>query len=268
MKLRTVPISKIQVPDVRVTAVYDDETRELLRGTVEKLGILSPVILVQAEEGYQLVDGLHRLQEAQRLGETTLQAVVYEGDQSEALMLNLLMNRVRGKTKASEELAVVRELADKYGKSLEDIEAQTGLPRRRLEDLLLVSQGAPDVLEALEAEVITLSAAVQVCRLPTHIQQSEIMAKWRVWRWTAADLKKQIDELLRVTDELRANPPKAVERKPSRYICKVCNREWPPEHLRIIQLCPECFTEAYRALQGAIAPQVLPQPDGSTPGGS
>ena len=61
MKVVNIDVSKITVPEVRVTAVYDEEKTELLSGTIEALGVLSPITVVKVGEDYRLVDGLHRL---------------------------------------------------------------------------------------------------------------------------------------------------------------------------------------------------------------
>ena len=71
--------------------------------------------------GAEVVDGLHRVEEARRRGETTISAVIREGTATEALLQNLVLNRVRGKVKASEMVAVIGALWKDHGMDSDQI---------------------------------------------------------------------------------------------------------------------------------------------------
>ena len=45
MQTQRVPIAQIKIPQVRVTMVHSPEVQELMRGTMARLGNLTPVIL-------------------------------------------------------------------------------------------------------------------------------------------------------------------------------------------------------------------------------
>jgi len=56
MKTKKVPVAEISVPDTRGTAVYDEELQQLLKESMEKMGMLTPIVVVQTPEGYRLVE--------------------------------------------------------------------------------------------------------------------------------------------------------------------------------------------------------------------
>jgi len=230
-----------------VTAVYDEETLTLLRDTVDKLGIIQPIILVGKDNDFELVDGVHRLEEARRKGDTTVDAVVYEGLPQDTLLLNLVLNRVRGKTKASEMVTVIASLFHHYEFGIEEIEAKTGLSRDYIDKMLKISLAAPSVQEALDQEIIGVGAAFEISRLPHHIQQDELLAKQQVYRWSGKDLKGFVDDVLRqMGDMVEAPPPEKHVMAPPTYRCEGCKKETDPRYLRPVMLCPNCFGAVWR----------------------
>lgn len=213
------------------------------------MGQIQPIVVVSSGEEYILVDGLHRLQEALTVGASQIDAVLYEGDAQDALLKNLVLNRVRGKTKASEMVNVIASLFNDYNLGIEDIEAKTGLRRDYVEKLLKISLASPSVQEALDREIIGVGHAFEVSRLPSQIAQDEVMAKYQVWRWTIKELHDQVEQVLAM---IATMPPQPVEVKPSeptKYRCEVCKTEAPLRYLRAVLLCPECFGLVWKGHQ-------------------
>ena len=261
MNVKKILIAQITVPKVRVTAVYDEELKQLLHDSLETMGQVQPIIVTQKGEDYIVVDGLHRLQEAQARGDTTIVAVVYAGDEKDALLKNLVLNRLRGKTKASEMVTVIGSLFNDHGLDSDAIREQTGLSRDYIERLVRISQASPSVQEALDAEIIGVSHAFEISRLPSFIAQDEVMAKYQVWKWTVKELRDQVDTVLTMIKEMGAAPP-ASERPVAspRYYCEGCRGEAEFRYLRPVLLCPDCFGNVWRInkAQRLVAVEVIP----------
>lgn len=241
MKTKKVPIAEITIPTTRVTAVYDDELRELLKGTMAKMGMITPVVVVQTTEGFRLVDGLHRLQEAQAAKLETIDAVVYEGEEKDTLLTNLVLNRTRGKTRASEMVKVIAALATEYEMDSEAIAERTGLKRDYIEQLMLISQASPSVLELLDQEIIGVGAAFQIQRLPAKEQQDELCARTQIWRYSVAELKALVDDTLEMMKHIPQGAPPPPPPTVIKYHCEGCGREMQPRDIKAIGLCPDCF---------------------------
>ena len=268
MKLRQVPIEQVLVPQVRVTAVYDEGQLELLRESLKVMGTVQPIIVVQTEAGFEVVDGLHRLEEARSRGEKTISAVVYEGGPQDTLLMNLVLNRLRGKTKASEMVAVIKTLWKDHGMDSDTIAARTGLTRDYIEKLQVISQASPGVQAALDQEVIGIGHAYEIARLPRHAQQEEVIAQFQVWRWTIKQLKEQVDMVLQQMEAIGAGTPEGAPREkpaPPKILCQACQEDTPPEHLRSVILCPECFSEVYRKGRARVPPPVPVKGEPLTP---
>jgi len=258
VKLKKINLDLIKVPETRVTAVYDEEQAKLLRDTVEKLGILTPVILTKAGEQYLLVDGLHRLQEARAAGDATIDAVVYEGEVQDSLLMNLVLNRVRGKVKASEMVTVIEALTKEYGMDSDQIREKTGLPREYIEKLWRIAEAAPSVREALDMEVITVGHAYEISRLPEQIQQDEVIAKLQVWHMPVKDVKQLIDMTLAAMANTPKTPVHADPAPVIKYHCHVCSGEMEAKEAKPVLLCPQCFGELWRSVQRKQTPPASP----------
>lgn len=258
MKLTPIPLSKIVIPETRVSAVYDEETAQLLRDSLKAAGTINPVIVVATEEGFVVVDGRHRCQEALQRGDREIQAVVYEGGAKEALLMNLVLNKVRGKTKASELVAVLGSLSQDYKMDPDQIQEKTGLSRDYIEKLLKISQASPVVQQALDEEIIGVGQAFEISRLPFPIQQEELITKVQVYKLPVKDVRQFVDNVLREMELLKQQPPPAAEglqRQPRTYTCEGCKQEVDPRYLRPVMVCPDCFGAVWRLAKAAETPK-------------
>lgn len=263
MELKQIETELVDVPQVRVTAVYDEEHLALLKQSLTAMGTVNPIIVVATDNRYQVVDGLHRLEEARARGARTVPAVVYQGGPQETLLMNLVLNRVRGKVKASEMVAVIAELWKTHQMDSDQIAEKTGLLRDYIEKLQMISQAAPSVQEALDKEIIGVGVAYELSRLPTHRQQDELVAKQQIWRFTVKELKEFVDEVLRQMKALEAEAGAIKPREapvPPRYYCEGCKREIQPRYLRAVQICPECYGVVWKLAQGVVDTSV-PTPE-------
>lgn len=251
MRIKKIPCGEIQVPMTRVTAVYDEELQELLKDTMVAMGMVTPVVVVQTPEGYRLVDGLHRLQEMEASGCETIDAVVYEGEEKDSLLMNLVLNRTRGKTKASEMVNVIGALYTEYGLDSDALREKTGLSRDYIEKLIKISQASPSIMELLDQEIIGVGAAFEMSRLPAKEQQDELCARTQIWRYTVPDLKALVDETLRIMKEMPGAPPPPPAPPVHVYHCEGCGKEAEAKYLRPVMLCPDCFGVLYRQRQPA-----------------
>jgi len=246
---KQVPIDEISVPETRVTAVYDEDLRDLLKETMATMGMITPVVLVQTKEGYRLVDGLHRLQEQQAAGHPTIDAVVYEGEEKDSLLMNLVLNKTRGKTKASEMVVVIGALYKEYELDPDAIQAKTGLKRDYIEKLIKISQASPSVQDLLDQEIIGVGAAFELSRLPAKEQQDELCARTQIWRYTVQDLKELVDETIRIMGQQPGEPAAPPPPPTTEYACEGCLNKMAPKYLRPVMLCPDCFGIVWREHQ-------------------
>jgi ParB/RepB/Spo0J family partition protein len=259
MKLRQIACDQIKVPAVRITAVYDEEHLALLRSSLEAMGTVNPIIVVATDGVYEVVDGLHRWEEAKSRGETHIPAIVYEGGPAESLLMNLVLNRVRGKVKASEMVAVIQELWKTHAMDSEAIAAKTGLGREYIEKLQVISTASIPLKQALEEERIGVGAAYEIARLPNPLQQEQVLNQHLVYNIPLKELRALVSNVLKEMATIAAGAPVGPPKEPPAppvYLCETCHNEIDPKYLRSVMVCPDCFGQVWRLARAAGAEEL------------
>jgi len=192
-KLRT---DQVRIPDVRITSSWEPDMLAMFRASVKSMGIQEPILVAWDGETYWLIDGQHRLEEAKMQNQATVEAVVVETDMKGVHLRNLVLNRLRGKTKASEMVRVIQSLRDDHGTGLEEVIEKTGLRREYLEQLLSIGEADPQVWAALDREEIGVGVAYQLSRIPEAGEPLKVLAQVKMYGISAKDLKGVVDEII------------------------------------------------------------------------
>lgn len=249
MKLLRVRPSQIKVPEVRVTAQFDEETRALLKKMVQEQGLSSPIICKKVEEDLVLVDGLHRLQDAMEAADQPIDVAVDEGDMVDVLCTNLFLDKIRGKPPVGDMVRVIQALYQEYGLDVDKIGERTGLTRDYLEKLLKIATAGEEVRAALDAEAIGVGVAYELSRLPHPLQQEEVLRKTTVYRLRVKDVKELVDGALAAMEEAAVETPPATPGeppKPIEYKCQGCGNVIEPRYVQTVLVCPDCFGHIWR----------------------
>lgn len=258
MRLRKVKPSTIKIPPVRVTAKFDEETRQLLRDSIKEVGIIAPIICQEINGELWLVDGLHRLEDSLALGDSPIDIAILDGDMADLLCRNLFLDHARGKTPVSEMVKVIGVLYSEHKLDPDKIKEKTGLTREYIEKLIQISTAGKGVQDALDQGVIGVGHAYELSRLPYAIQQQELIDKHQIYRFKVADLHQFVDQVLAETEAIKQAPPPAAagaNRPPPVYLCEGCKDPVEPKYLRPVMVCPNCFGEIWRLGKARATPE-------------
>jgi len=240
VKLRKVKPDQIKVPEVRVTARFDDETWAQFQASIKEIGAVAPIICCLVDEEFVLVDGLHRLVEAQRSGAATVDVAVIDGDMVDVLTKNLFLDHMRGKTPISEMVSVIEALWKEYSLDSEQIAAKTGMTRDYVEKLQLISELTPLCREALDGGRIGVGHAVALTKLKDPVRQETVLHQLELYRWPVKELEKYIKdvlELLAYKEEKEAAPE---PRPPVMVKCVYCGEAYDPSEIMAPVTCHYC----------------------------
>lgn len=252
MKIQHIDPQKIRTPEVRITSDFDPEILEMFRSDVGKTGIQQPLIIAKSGEELYVIDGLHRLDEAKLRGFPTVPCIISEMDIRELQLRNLVLNRMRGKTKASEEVMMIRDLWENHNCGIEEIVERTGMKRERLEQLIAIGSAHHEVWEALDREEIKVCHSYQLSRLVDSSAQLRMLQVCRQYRMKCPDLKETVDETIRILAEHKENstgePAVAPPPIPS-ATCQFCHGEYPVQQLSSPIMCMSCYGYMVAAIQ-------------------
>jgi len=229
---------------------------QLLRDSVQTMGIMQPLLVMQDGENYLLVDGYNRLQQAKLANLKTVPCAVVEGDLKTVMLQNLGLNYMRGKVHPTEMLQVVSYLSENYGLSIDEIANQSGLRRDLVEKLLSISRCDPAVVAALDAGEITLTHAHEISRLPDHEAQKRLLNQVLIYKINTKDLREIVNETLRLLQQKQqkqqAEQAQETQAQPIQIPtvkCHLCEQEWPVRKVAGFNLCMQCYAIAQQAVQ-------------------
>jgi len=254
MKIEKINPYDIKIPDVRVTSTWDPDMLEMFKKSVESSGIEQPLYLVKEGETLWLVDGLHRLEEAKLKGMKTVDCVVKVGTLKAVQMKNLMLNRLRGGTKASEMVSVINDLYKNHKVSIEDIVKDTGLKRDYIDNMLAIGSAHHEVWEALDNEEIGVGHAFQLSRIGDAACQLRLLHQTRVYKIKIKDLKEIVDEaidLLKKQAKEEHNKEMLPPPAPRLATCDFCGSEWPPNKMAAPITCQSCYGYLMGQIQAA-----------------
>ena len=263
-KLLWVKPKDVKIPEVRVTSSWEPELLAMFRESVKAMGIVEPVICVEEKGALWLTDGLHRLQEAQLSNLPKIRVVAIPGSLKDVYLQNLMLNRLRGKTKTSEMVKVIKHLESEFRMDMDAIAKQTGLKRDYVEKMLVISRVRDEVLRDLDAERIHVGHAYEIGKVQNPDVQLRLLLQVKQYDLTVSDLQGIVNDTLKIIQERRTNPtptPGPTPLPPSTIKCHLCELERPIQHVKGFNVCQHCFAIAYEAIRQAKAAMATPTPE-------
>ncbi len=126
-----------------------------LAASIEEHGIIQPLIVTRAVDGYQLIAGERRWRAARLAGLSTVPVVVKDVAPSEMLELALVENIQRADLNALEEARAYRQLVEGFGLTQGQVARRVGRSRVVVSNTLRLLKAARPVQEALLAGKIS-----------------------------------------------------------------------------------------------------------------
>ena len=248
MKLRRVNPDKIVVPEVRVTAQFDPELYEMFKKSIADQGQITPIICMEVNEQIMLVDGLHRLVEAKEHNEPFIDVVILPGDEVDVFTRNIFLDHLRGKTPVSQMRRVIDHLVQEYKLDSETIAAKTGLPRDYVEGIMEINELTPYSLEALDDGRLKVGHARALAKLKDPVRQDIIAADAITFNRSVAYVADTVKMALQVASPEVSSSLPVEPRETSKVRCGVCTDNYLPGDLRMIALCPSCFSAVFQLI--------------------
>ncbi|MBU0702272.1 MAG: ParB/RepB/Spo0J family partition protein [Chloroflexi bacterium] len=146
-----VPLASITPnPHQPRSAIRDQDLVELA-ASIQEHGIIQPLIVARAPDGYQLIAGERRWRSARLAGLTTVPVIVKDAAPSEMLELALVENVQRADLNALEEAMAYRQLTEEFGLTQEQVARRVGKSRVAVSNTMRLLKAARPVQEALLA---------------------------------------------------------------------------------------------------------------------
>lgn len=134
--LLEIPLEKIAANPHQPRLHFDEAKLTELVASIREHGILQPLVVSRASDGYELIAGERRFQAAKRLGLKTVPAVIRDVSEQQKLELAIIENIQRHNLNPIEEAKAYSRLLDEFGMQQEAVARQMGKSRSSVANTL------------------------------------------------------------------------------------------------------------------------------------
>lgn len=145
-KYRIVPIEKISPHKDQPRKEFDDTKLNELAASIKEKGIIQPIVVRQAGDGYQIIAGERRWRASQRAELHEVPVVIQEASEESAMEMALIENIQREDLNPIEEADAYRYLMDSFSLTQEEVARRVGKERSTVTNFLRLLR-LPDVVQ-------------------------------------------------------------------------------------------------------------------------
>jgi ParB family transcriptional regulator, chromosome partitioning protein len=158
--------------------VFDEETLEELRSSIEAVGMLQPVVVREAEPGqYELVMGERRWRAAVLAGLEQIPALVRDTGDDAMLRDALMENLHRQQLNPLEEAAAYQQLLAEFGATHEELARKISRSRSQVTNTIRLLNLSPPVQRRVAVGVLSAGHARALLALENQEQQDAIAGR-------------------------------------------------------------------------------------------
>jgi len=243
-------VDKILVPEERVTSVYDEELEAELEASIRQHGILQPLQVALTDGQYILIDGLHRLRVAKKLGMKTVPAIVKPITEDQLLITNLIMNRQRGRSNPAQEALILKKLVDEYGYDFNKAAEMLGMSQATADKYYKIASNCSErVLDMMGRGMVSVGCAYWLSYLEDKQKQDELLEYIIKWGYTVEQCKSAVMSLVTPQAETPYIIMPTGEPKPRPIPVYPCGKEVDPTDVVVIQFDRTVWTTVEQALK-------------------
>ena len=252
MEVQEIKIEDIVIPEERVRATFSEEQYNELKASIEKHGFYIPILVKKLDNGkYELIDGEHRIQVMKELGKEKIPAVIVEGNEQKATMLNILANTARGSQNPMDVAHALRR-AYEAGARVAELAAAIGHSEDWVRLYLTMTELPEKYQQALREGRITPSHVKEAFRLDDDREILSALDSAITLGWTTRVLKYYVDQRKAELEKLGAagkdgfiEAPPTVEyaKQIVEYAdCMTCKRKVNRNDMYMPAICADCRT--------------------------
>lgn len=202
------PLTSIRANPYQPRREFDEAELADLQASLKSSGLLQPIAVRHAADGYELISGERRLRAATRLGWTDIPAVIRDVDNRTLLTLALVENLQRADLSAVEEARGYRRLAEEFGFTHAQIADAIGKDRTSITSLLRILQLPTIVLDLIEKGQLSAGHARALVAIDDERRALALANEAIAHQLSVRELERRVREILQ--------PPQQATTKPAR----------------------------------------------------
>jgi len=213
--LEDLPISLIRPNPQQPREHFDEESLAALGESIREVGVLQPVLVRAAGDGYELIAGERRWRAARRVGLQTIPAIVRVADDAAMLQQAIVENVQREQLNPLEEAAAYQQLIEDFSFTHDEVATRVGKSRATITNTLRLLQLPPTIQRYLKEGTLRMGHARAILGTPDRAFQEQVAR-----RTVGDDLSvREVEGLIRRHEDrpevkAPANAPTGVGMRP------------------------------------------------------
>lgn len=163
----SVEVSSIQPNPWQPRRVFAREALDELVSSIKQRGVLEPLLVRKAGDGYELIAGERRWRAAQEAGLTQVPVVIKDVADHEALEIALIENLQRSDLNIIEEAEGYQALADKFSLTQDEIAGRVNKARASVANAIRLLDLPAEVKQFISEGLLSAGHAKVLSGLPT-----------------------------------------------------------------------------------------------------
>jgi ParB family chromosome partitioning protein len=172
--LQELPIAAIRPNPYQPRDRFDEEGLGALADSIREVGLLQPVLVRPAGDGYELVAGERRWRAARRAGLQVIPAIVRQTEDGKALQSALVENLQRDDLNPLEEAAAYQQMIEDFSMTHEQVAVTVGKSRAAVSNTMRLLQLPPSIQRAVRDDRLSMGHARALLGTPDRAFQEAL----------------------------------------------------------------------------------------------
>ena len=220
-KVLEISLEEIKKNPYQPRTVFNEEKLNELKESIEKNGLLQPIIVKKAVKGYYIIAGERRYRAFELLDRKEIPAIIKEMTDEEMMVFAVLENLQREDLSALEESESYKNLMDKMSLTQEELAKKLGKSRPYIANSLRLLKLPTEIKNKLEQGVISTAHARTLLSLKTKKAMEEVCVLVVERKMSVRELEEYVAKLLKPR-EVKKTKAKDIFIEEQENILKKC----------------------------------------------
>lgn len=196
-KIVEIALDEIKKNPYQPRTYFNEEKLNELKESIEKNGLLQPIIVKKAVKGYYIIAGERRYRAFELLGRKEIPAIIKEMTDEEMMVFAVLENLQREDLSALEESESYKNLMDKMSLTQEELAKKLGKSRPYIANSLRLLKLPEEIKNKLEQGLISAAHARTLLALKTKKAMEDVCTLVIERKMSVRELEEYVTKLLK-----------------------------------------------------------------------
>lgn len=199
-KIVEIALEEIKKNPYQPRTYFNEEKLNELKESIEKNGLLQPIIVKKAVKGYYIIAGERRYRAFELLGRKEIPAIIKEMTDEEMMVFAVLENLQREDLSALEESESYKNLMDKMSLTQEELAKKLGKSRPYIANSLRLLKLPEEIKNKLEQGLISAAHARTLLALKTKKAMEDVCTLVIERKMSVRELEEYVTKLLKLKE--------------------------------------------------------------------